>query len=60
MLFRSWRPRATLDVHLNAVSRVTDEAGRSPYIATATAVPSITNPRGTNVPASIQPGGTLP
>ena len=55
-----WHPRATLDVHLNAVSRITDAAGRSSYIATVGAVSTIQNPDGTTAPASIQPGGILP
>ena len=55
-----WRPRATLDVHLNAESQVVDTAGRQPYLATIGASASIHRPDGDAVATSIQPGGTLP
>jgi hypothetical protein len=52
--------RRTMDVRLNAVSRETDAAGATSYIATVQTVAAITHPDGSPVAASIAPGGDLP
>ncbi len=52
--------RRTMDVRLNALSTETDAAGATSYIATVTAVPTITHPDGSAVDPAIAPGGTLP
>lgn len=52
--------RASMDVHLNAVSEITDEAGRTSYIATATFAATITRPDGTAVDPHAISGGPLP
>jgi len=52
--------RRTMDVRLNALSTETDTAGATSYIATVTAVPTITHPDGSAVDPDIAPGGTLP
>lgn len=52
--------RRTFDVRLNAVSRETDAAGATSFIATVETAATITDPAGDDVAASIQPGGTLP
>ena len=55
-----WLSRSVLDVRLNALSRITDTAGRTSYLATIGAVPTITRPDGAAVDPDIAPGGTLP
>lgn len=52
--------RRTMDIRLNALSTETDTAGATSYIATVTAVPTITHPDGSAVDPDIAPGGTLP
>lgn len=52
--------RSLLEVRLNGASTSRDIAGRTSYIATADVTAAITDPAGTPLAASIQPGGTLP
>lgn len=52
--------RRSLDVRLNAVSRETDTAGATSYIATVGTTANITNVDGSTVPDSLNPGGVLP
>ena len=52
--------RRLFEVRLNAVARETDAAGATSYIATVIADADISNPAGTELPETIQPGGTLP
>lgn len=52
--------RRTFEVRLNAVARETDADGTTSYIATVEPTAHIDDPAGDELPAAIQPGGTLP
>jgi len=52
--------RRSFEVRLNAVAREADPAGATSYIASVEADADIETPAGTELPETIQPGGTLP
>lgn len=52
--------RCTLDLHLNALSAVVDDAAQTSYIATVTTTSTVTHPDGSPVADSIAPGGNAP
>lgn len=52
--------RRSFEVRLNGVASETDAEGTTSYIATAETVAHIDDPAGDELPAAIQPGGTLP
>lgn len=52
--------RCTLDLHLNALSTVTDTAGQTSYLTSVTTTSTVTHPDGTPVADSIAPGGNAP
>lgn len=52
--------RRSFEVRLNGTSSETDADGATSYIATVATAAHIDDPAGDDVPAAIQPGGTLP